>query len=1481
MVPNSAPMTRRDFAARGTLPLNAAASIAAAAARRPSYRGQTARPPPRAPGLPETQSASTDSIATTSPVTVTVTMLRQSSELHDSDQDQFRTAYPTVSSRTSNSTGSSSSGARPTVFDSPSNRRRGIGSATSSASRPSRAPTLNLSTTRSPPQGTLPPLAASVLSGLIPASANSSYHELDEHPHRQYSAASPTTRSTRASSALQSDTWHSARSALSVSGSGSGGSSRFRNILANTSQALSSSFQKLAELAEGVAQGRDKDADPEARTPLVDEDGSARVSGSDQSIKVDTDADVERYQRECSLDHGGGDNLGGSRPAPPAASPAPSAAGPRSPIMMDLVDPEQQPDGESSGPSSAHSTPPSARHEDDEFNPLAHTVLGSAARVFVSKSTRLVSFRTLRFSSKAIETKFHEHYVRTMSAPIMVLTIGLLPLIFSRAGLSVYTSIKYQQVLADCPTTVLGECALCQTVVSIMYLCIGIVTFLLVFVSLTLRVEAPGSRRVLFVMIAVLCFLVELLAVTCPGYCHARDGSPLFRNHNDFTEECPGSAAAGSIDALLHFWATEISVSCYALVAASTLPFRTALIAAILVVVSVTVFGSHIDSSAGSWIWLIIFNLADDAVKSLVGLYQRELLVRATFYHNVRQAAATHAQLRAAATHAVLPYTNTHGNGHTHAHSGAGPAGSGGPRSPPTSPTGIKSPTSIGQISVTSASSGPGKPKRLDSGSPSGLVSPRSSKPTVMVNMPLNYHQQEPSAWTMAPEMASTAVGAIQAARRVSTATETSSNTAIMTFGARSEMAVGGARRLSYAAAAGPRRESVMSAATTVTAGSLLPGFAKIHISSLPSEYEALSTGSAFRPVPLGVGSGGSSGSPLGSKLGGSGGAIHVSQLDFSNLLTLPRAMHASLMSIRQSAAHSVDPDGVGHDQDGDYEDRSKTNRMSSPELMEPAAPVVPLGAAAATMRQSVPTLVSSPAAPESAARRTANRSLPTTPLGTMGGSPWSAPLYLNAPQVVVVATTLDQAHAGRDALDDQSDSDEFHDGRDLDIPHGALSLQSTVASNRSTVSSNGSTTSSTSSMDSSSTASDPSNHGDNNSSGALGTSVPALKHQLRAVSDSAVLPHQHPSPHRPLHDAWGRHPRERDRPSRAFSNVRDSVVITSSMLPALEPMGLDAALHRTEENYTNSVSTSSILAPRGSVASGADAAARRRQRRMSRSTTASASKRSSGSSWYRRLRRVVHRLRGEFFYKFPDRDEEQRYLAYSYVKLKMRMQITAVTGFMMQLLVAVMMKLSQAGRQAVNDAVDNTDDPVGNGMFGDWLARVKPFVLEWWFPYALHLAFYTIQLVVARSRSALFVGASLERYAVAHAVIFIACVVALDAQIRMLTHNFVLIQSACHQVLAAVFGITTLRLRPRAHGVVLVAFVLVAQIEFALLLVNGAAIETLAKTVIVTSTTLVSLVLSVYFESANRRYFQVKSHVEQSASRSRANLPHLPPPLR
>ncbi|KAI9179150.1 hypothetical protein H9P43_005812 [Blastocladiella emersonii ATCC 22665] len=1335
-----------------------------------------------------------------------------------------RREFPTVKS-------DASSSRPPSIFDSPSFRRRGFGAASSSAGRPQRSASTASSGPK--PPGTLP-LIARLNNSLVPTSADSSYHDLDESA----SASLAQSRSARGSAA----SWRTARSSFSGSTS-----SRFRTVLATTSRALNSSFQKVAELAEDVAQTRTAHyTDLAAHARLVGGDDGSATTGSDDSFKSNelADADADRSLPSSSLDGFDVDSLGERFETGPSSlaelgppPPPPAAVG--EPAITTRPDPEAGFTAPSAQPT-APAARPARRVDDDEPNAVVRTVLGSAAQIFTSKSTRLVSFLTLRFTSKSIEAKFREHYVRTSSAPILLLSVGLLPLIFARAGLSAYTASRYHQVTHDCPMSVHGECDTCQSIVTVAYVVVGVVALLTLGVSLlrALRIESPGSRRAIFIAISIVCFLIDLMAVTCPGYCHTNDGSPLFRRHNSFSGACPGSAAAGSIDALVHFWSTQISVSVYVVLAASTLAFRTAGRGAVLAVGLLLAFGALVDSSAASWVWLLAFNLADDAVKSLVGLYQRELLVRATFYHNVRQAAATHAQLRAAATSAVLPYVGGCGAG-------------GGAAVAPSPAWSTPSPREQRSAAVTVRSSATALPNK------SVLAQvPAQSTKTVAPAQPAAPQPQmrDSSTWSLVA----------QPVRR--TPTTTSSNTAVMAYN-RNETSLMMLRRHSFATS----RTSAASASTTAAQGvpaamamAMALANPKTHMSRLPSEDEtmAMSKGSQHQHLAVADPLTDASSGRNSNTTSDSGGGIHVSQLDLGNLLTLPRIMHASLLSLSHS-----DTFGGGGD------DTKPVSPPTAPKFLAP----LPLGAIESGTRYATTTL-DRPDSKWPGSGGTATNTLLPSVIGSAAASPTLVRAHLDAPRLVVVATTLDHdavvgASASgvslppplRDTGALQSDLPVFHPTM---ASYATATTTTTTSGTDSSSGSTNSVSSNTTSPPSTDPSTDPSSAG--SSLGVLGSSAPAIPRQSRSGTDSGALP-----PHRPLHDAWRRPvPRYGDRPDFASGggggagagNVRDSVVITSSMLPALEPMGLDAAL-RTDEEY--SVSTSSMQGAASSTAEAA--AARRRARRQSRGTTASAASRRS--TWYRRLRRALHRLRTEFFYRFPDPAEEERYLAYYYAKLKTRMQITAVTGFLMQLLVAVMMKLSQAGRQAVNDAMDDTDGPVGNGMFGDWLARVKPFVLEWWFPYALHLAFYTIQLVVARSRSALFVGASLERYAVAHAVIFIACVVALDAQIRMLTHNFVLIQSACHQVLAAVFGIATLRLRPRTHAAVLAAFVLLVQAEFIVLLVHGAAIETLAKIVIVTATTLVSLVLSVYFESANRRYFQIKSHVAR-ASQSRRDLP-------
>ncbi|KAI9179154.1 hypothetical protein H9P43_005816 [Blastocladiella emersonii ATCC 22665] len=1193
-----------------------------------------------------------------------------------------------------------STGTRPSVFDSPSFRRRGFGT-------PARATRTPRTPGARSPQSTLPMHTRLVQT--LTGSAESSYHELaDPLASSSSASASPGSRSTRDSSAAQSDSWHTARTSQTGSTA-----SRFRTMLATTSQLLTSSLQKVAELAEG----RSRESDKEAQTPLVNADGAA-TKISDDFVKAESPntavADVERYQQEY-LERGGveeDEECLGTMAEPPSHEQPLAVEPPSKSVPLAPTAPPEPP---------TSTARPDHNSDDDERNVLVRTALGSAARIFTSRSTRLVSFRTLRFTSDSIEAKFYEHYVRTSSAPIlMILLIGLFPHIASRAGMSAYTAIKYRDVLAECSGAIRGHCHECMATATLFYILISVVTLVTIGLALTKRLERPRSRRFAFIGIAVSCFLAELLALVCPGHCHAIDGTPLFRRKYSFSATCSSSPTAASVDTLVHIWATEISVSTYVLLAASTLAFRTALRGAFLVVALVLLFGSLVDSSSASWIWLLVFNLADDAVKSLVGLYQRELLSRATFYHNVRQAAATHAQLRAAATHAVLPHVGFSAQARS-------PSGS----------TPARSPSSPDQIS-NAAAAGPAKSVQVLVDPAHGfLLSPMSSRPALA---------------------------------SYSVATSLAMGTNVLTF---------------------PASTSSPTSTAGSSAGDPATPTSPVHFSQLPGEDDGIVTVLNHRPLAPRKNVGDSAGSSNG---------LHVSQLDFGHLLTLPRTMHASLVSLQQPAVHEM----------GDAK-RLHVADVPSPAVTRFSAPTLSTWAREGNIDGQRVRLF------DTAARVQA-----------------SAPHLLDAPppQLVVVASTLEHGHSTEAAAGSS------------DGPVGPASTMDSLVS---------------ASLASASPAAlrSPSAESSTISSlGALGPHAPALVHQPRTMSDSIILPH------RPLHDAWSHQVATgRDRPARAFSNTRDSVVITSSMLPTLEPMGLDDALHCSENG---SASTSSM--------NPSDTEERRRelQRRLSRSTTASglASKR---SSWYRRLRRMLYRLRGEFFYRFPDPAEEQRYLAYYYAKLKTRMQITAIAGMATQLLIGGFMFISHT-HEAAYGASDDEMRPLHLGVLA-WLKTFRPMLLKWWFPYAQHLAFYSMQLAIGRSRSPRFTGASLERFAVAHSMVFVSGVTILDMEVNAMTSNFVLAQSACHQVLATVLGLTTLRLRPRAHMTVLAWFVLLMQLTFAVLLLNGETIEVLAKLLIVASTTLVSLVLSVYFESANRRYFQVKSHVEKNATRGSSDV--------
>ncbi|KAI9179033.1 hypothetical protein H9P43_005695 [Blastocladiella emersonii ATCC 22665] len=248
---------------------------------------------------------------------------------------------------------------------------------------------------------------------------------------------------------------------------------------------------------------------------------------------------------------------------------------------------------------------------------------------------------------------------------------------------------------------------------------------------------------------------------------------------------------------------------------------------------------------------------------------------------------------------------------------------------------------------------------------------------------------------------------------------------------------------------------------------------------------------------------------------------------------------------------------------------------------------------------------------------------------------------------------------------------------------------------------------------------------------------------------------------------------------------------------------------------------------------------------------------------WVRRVLRIMYRLRGELFYSFPDPVYEAEYLRYYHRTLLRRMRITGAAGMLSQLVIGLVMAFSQLGRTAGNGM--SAADHAAFATAWPVVARVAPYLTQWWVPYAHATALNGVHLVIAAVAAyvPLMRGRALEGYLILHSMVSVLLIILIDTVMQSVTSSFIPTQSTRHQVLAIVFATTTLRMRPRTHLVVLGMLVVAEAAQAARL--RSLAPETHHDTSVFLSATavaalcLVSTVLSQFFETGTRRYFMLR----------------------
>ncbi|KAI9188300.1 hypothetical protein H9P43_002691 [Blastocladiella emersonii ATCC 22665] len=251
---------------------------------------------------------------------------------------------------------------------------------------------------------------------------------------------------------------------------------------------------------------------------------------------------------------------------------------------------------------------------------------------------------------------------------------------------------------------------------------------------------------------------------------------------------------------------------------------------------------------------------------------------------------------------------------------------------------------------------------------------------------------------------------------------------------------------------------------------------------------------------------------------------------------------------------------------------------------------------------------------------------------------------------------------------------------------------------------------------------------------------------------------------------------------------------------------------------------------------------------------------------------RVLRHVRRELFYRFPSPALESEYRAYSLRKLRTRMQLTAASNLVTLTLMLIIAGITQGA--ATRDTATNSDatsmPATTSGDHGhvrhvrwSWLLGAFPIVTQWWYPMLQQMLVNSSVLLVLRFSS--IHGERLGRYAMIHVLIALAVVLVQDTLIYLVSSSYELRQSSSHQAIATLLAMTTLRLHPRVHVPILAAFLAGALLERVILYWDHAHASIFITINVLFMLALVSAVLNLFFESAHRRYFMLRSDREQA----------------
>ncbi|KAJ3375701.1 hypothetical protein GGF31_002905 [Allomyces arbusculus] len=229
--------------------------------------------------------------------------------------------------------------------------------------------------------------------------------------------------------------------------------------------------------------------------------------------------------------------------------------------------------------------------------------------------------------------------------------------------------------------------------------------------------------------------------------------------------------------------------------------------------------------------------------------------------------------------------------------------------------------------------------------------------------------------------------------------------------------------------------------------------------------------------------------------------------------------------------------------------------------------------------------------------------------------------------------------------------------------------------------------------------------------------------------------------------------------------------------------------------------------------------------------------------SWPMRFRRAWRRVQHFFVYTFPSPEQEAVYRSYYHRKLRDRFIITNLTVTVAWCLVAGIGLLTKAGTAMGSD-------PYGISSF--WYRQLPGFV--------------AVVLPVVALHGFHLEGATLEVFATIYVSTVITVAIAMDAAARYLTNNPLVQMFLFMSYLSAIMSATTLRLRPRIHLSVIAMATVIDALRWAILAALGRAGTAIAVVGVSCAAMVLSITLTLFNESAQRRYFYLRRLVELDA---------------